>query len=345
MRHYVYISESKVNMMYGQINKGEDEIEYSVEGGAAIGIASGKGTKKVKRSANIYNKLNSILKKLGDVGDIYSDKEYISGKMVMSWNARYKINSDSNSTYWIGEIMNTDGTITKILLIGSYRNIIGNNNCSNYYCSTSYINAFFNNILEKNIDYNTLEGNDMLNGEHTSKDDSELISIVHGRSNPISEETTDSLKLVINSPFLAEYIDKLSNQYYGEYCDYEFTAKLLHSELKIEDDDTIARYVIATPIFVSLFTQQSRRIITVKGQKKYMIMAKEFEQYRKHYFQGMHIVLYNVNMKEESNAFASEMKKLYNSCGRRFVFEDKIATRNFIESATEIVKRYFYIKQ
>ena len=139
MRYYVYISKTKIEMLYDQvINK---EKEGSFCGGITLGMFSLES--KVNHTASIYNKIDAVIKEIDDIGDIYSDTDYIRGTLTMGWNARNRLNSSSNATYWIGEFWDNDGILNKILLIGSQHHIIGNEKSDDFCYSTSYIDAFF----------------------------------------------------------------------------------------------------------------------------------------------------------------------------------------------------------
>lgn len=346
MNYNVYISKPKVEMLYNQVTSGEEEIEYAVEGGASIGIATGKGSRKAKRTMNLNSKLEAVICGLPCIGDIHSDNEYIQGSLAMSWNIKRHINEQSNATFWIGESMGKNGIVSKILLIGSSHNVIGNNISSNYYCSTSYIDSFFNAYFEKAINYETLDYEPQcqsLNGK--SSDDRTMINdILANHPTPPPEIIKDGIKDLINKGYLADYIDELWDTYYGDYCEYDFIAKFLHSELHFDEEETLTRYVVATPLYVSLCKKKGNRIVNVKGQQKYYLTPNEFEQHRKHDFMSLHMVLDDAGMKSESELFTEEMKVLYEAVGRRHGLKSKIIHRTFLESAMSIVCKYFIIR-
>ena len=152
MKYYIYLSETKIDMLYHQIIRKKDSI--SVKSGINIGVLSLEA--ESSKETSIYDKLAVIIDEITDIGDVYSDAEYVRGTVTMGWNTRNKLNRDSNATYWIGESFDNDGILNKILLIGSQHHIIGNAKNDDYCYSTSYIDAFFNDI-EQRIDFDTLE--------------------------------------------------------------------------------------------------------------------------------------------------------------------------------------------
>ena len=342
MKYYVYISKSKIDMLYGQIADGEDVVEYSLEGGASIGVAQGKGVRKSKRTTSLYHKLDTVLDKLNNVGCIHGDSEYIQGSLMMSWNMKKKINANSNATFWMGESLGEGSLVSKILLIGSFHNIIGNDSSSSSYYSTSYIDAFFED-LEKTIDFESLECvSPLVLGGKASDDKKELDTILKKHNNDLPPAIHEFLKSSMFNRDLAKYIDELESRYYGEYCEYEFTAKFLHSELRYVED-TLVRYIVATPIYVSLCTQRGNRVVINKEQKKYLLTPSEFKQHRKHNYKSLHIVLYDAGLKKESELFTAEMEKLYDSVGSAHGLLNRTTRRTFIESATTIANKYFIV--
>ncbi|MBQ6787561.1 MAG: hypothetical protein IJO85_07560 [Lachnospiraceae bacterium] len=329
MKYYVYISETKVDMLYSQITNMESE--RSLKSGLKVGILSVEAeTKNIK---SVYDKINEVINEIDDIGDIYSDAEYIRGTLAMGWNARNKLNYKSNATYWIGEAVDGDGILNKILLIGSQHHIIGNKISEDYCYSTSYIDSFFN-AIENRIDFETLKYNDRDGqSEIRSTDDKKMIQKMKERNASISE-----MKLFVNDAYLADFIDEFSGWHNGIFQEYEFVAKLLHSEMKVDNSGNMIRYAIATPIYVVLLSQIDKRIIIEKGRKKYILTRAEYEQHKIHDFRTIHLLLKRSGLDE--NRFTKEMKvqyEKYNGGTKEFNRSE------FNNKAIEIVKEYFCI--
>lgn len=271
-----------------------------------------------------------------DVGNMYSDTDYIQGNLAMGWNARNKLNYRSNATYWLGESLDEDGILNKILLIGSQHHIIGNEKSDDYCCSTSYIDSFFNDI-EKRLNFDTLEYTSRFGeSEIQSENDKKVAEEMKAINSSISD-----IKWITNRPYLADYIDRFSMCHNGIFQEYEFVAKLLHSEIKIDDNGHMIRYAIATPIYVALSTQINKRLIIDGGIKKYVISRDEYEQYKIHEFRTINLLLKRNGLDEEN--FTKEMRDVY---GMEKYNETGIFDKDkFITEAVDIVKKYFYIAE
>lgn len=331
MRYYVYISKTKIEMLYDQvINK---EKEGSFCGGITLGMFSLES--KVNHTASIYNKIDAVIKEIDDIGDIYSDTDYIRGTLTMGWNARNRLNSSSNATYWIGEFWDNDGILNKILLIGSQHHIIGNEKSDDFCYSTSYIDAFFGNI-ERRLDFNTLEYENKYgeSGIQSKKDKEEILRL------KADKMSISDIQMCFKPSYLTKYIDEFSEWHNGIFQEYEFVAKLLHSEMKIDNTGNTIRYVIATPIYVALESQINRRILMEGGMKKYILSKAEFEQYKIHDFSTIHLLLKRNDLDEES--FTKEMKLEYKKSKGR---TDEFNREEFIQKAIVIVKKYFYVME
>lgn len=329
MKYYVYISQSKVEMLYNQITSRKKDI--AVSSGINMGILSVEI--KPNRNLSLYDKLDAVIEEIPDIGDLYSDADYIQGALAMGWNVRNKLNYSSHATYWIGETWDNDGILNKILLIGSQHHIIGNQKSDDYCYSTSYIDSFFNNI-EKSIDFNTLEYSNRYAIIGVQSDENkEMIEMMKSENISISD-----IKEAINKPYLADFIDEFSEWYNGIFQGYEFLAKLFHSEIKIDDNGHMIRYAIASPIYVTLSTQIARRVIMDGSIRKYIISKDEYEQHKLHDFYTIHLLLERNGLDAES--FTKEMKDEYSRCNGRTEDFDR---ERFISNAENIVKKYFYI--
>ncbi len=329
MKYYIYLSQAKIDMLYHQATRKRDNV--SVKGGINIGVLSIET--ESSREISLYDKLDVIINEMDDIGDVYSDAEYVQGKVVMGWNARNKLNRDSNATYWIGESFDNDGVLNKILLIGSQHHILGNSNNTDFCYSTSYIDAFLNDI-EKNIDFDTLEYKSKSSqSEIQSERDKRMIENLKEKNVSISD-----IQRCINAPYLTNFIDEFSERHNGTFQEYEFVAKLLYSEIKLDDAGNMIRYAIATPIYVSLTPRINPRVSIESGIKKYILTTAEFQQYKLHNFSTIHLLLKRNGLDETK--FTEEMKLQYEKSNGK---TDKFDREKFISKAVDIVKKYFYI--
>ena len=128
MKYYVYLSKSKINMLYEQIDNCV-EIEHTKKGKITTGVFAGDVSSTEKKATTLSQRLDKIIENANDFGDISFDNEYATNKLSMTWT---HINSD-DITYWTG-IIDDESITTKLLLIGSAHNIIGNNEekCKGY---------------------------------------------------------------------------------------------------------------------------------------------------------------------------------------------------------------------
>lgn len=329
MKYYVYISQSKIDMLYNQIISQKKDI--SLKAGINLGILSIET--EPNSQISLYDKLDIVIKMIPDIGNMYSDTDYVQGNLAMGWNARNRLNHESNATYWIGESIDDDGILNKILLIGSQHHILGNKKSEDYCYSTSYIDAFFNDI-ENRLNFNTLEYNPILvESEIQSEEFKEIVEKMRTRNFSISD-----IQWVINHPYLADFIDEFSEWHNGIFQEYEFLAKLFHSEIKIDDSGHMIRYAIASPIYVALSTQINKRVILDGENKKYVISREEYEQYKIHDFSTIHLLLKRSGLDEEN--FTKEMKDEYKKCNGNTENFDR---NKFIANADGIVKKYFYL--
>jgi len=328
MKYYVYVSQTKIEMLYNQIIQKKD---IAVRGGINFGVFSVEA--ESNSNPSLFDKLDMVIQEISDIGDMYSDVDYIQGTLAMGWNARNRLNCDSNATYWIGESVDDDGILNKILLIGSQHHIIGNEKSDDYCYSTSYIDQFFNNIEEK-LNFDTLEYSSRFGGSEVMADKyKKLIEQLRAKDISFSD-----MKVIINKPYLADFIDEFSTWHQGIFQRYEFLAKLFHSEIKIDDLGNMIRYVIASPIYVALSTQVDKRVIMDEEIKKYIISKDEFEQYKIHDFFTIHLLLKRNGLDYKS--FIKEIRDEYDS---NYGGTKKFNRDKFIKNAENIVKKYFYI--
>jgi len=116
LKYYVYISKSKVDMLFHQIPK---NIQSKLEKELAIDLKLIKMTFAEKtEEENLYSKLNfvtSYLEEFVGIGDVFNPKEYFKGNLYLEWAEIHE-----GVVYWGGKINDT-----AIGLGGSKSNTIG----------------------------------------------------------------------------------------------------------------------------------------------------------------------------------------------------------------------------
>jgi hypothetical protein len=120
MKYFTYVSQTKIEMLYSQIEPDVTERESSI--GFDLKLLKGETKAKSGGSINLYKNLEKIvnhLEKLGIVGDMKSDKEYLSGTLVMRAGS-YAF--DSPVAFW-GYNDDVDGIA--LALAGSSYHLIG----------------------------------------------------------------------------------------------------------------------------------------------------------------------------------------------------------------------------
>ncbi|MBR2472096.1 MAG: hypothetical protein IKB55_05380 [Clostridia bacterium] len=308
MKYYVYLSKSKINMLYEQIDNCV-EIEHTKKGKITTGVFAGDVSSTEKKATTLSQRLDKIIENANDFGDISFDNEYATNKLSMTWT---HINSD-DITYWTG-IIDDESITTKLLLIGSAHNIIGNNEekCKGY--SYSLTRAFVGKL-------NQMKGD--------IKEDS-------NRESNVSKEQNDSSDYV-------DFIERLCRRNQKEDV-YEFVAKLLYTDMRMQPDGKLCRYVIATPLYVSLVSPVENHIIFHENKKKYILSKEEFDKHRRYNFKSLHLLLRSANMNAEERKFNSEMNKIAVQTGVDKFLGNLTKRKDFLNKAHEIIDRYFYIE-
>lgn len=215
MEYVVYLSKSKIDMLYGQIKK--KPFEYSLSGKVDVGALKLEATKSGKTEIDYYQKLERIISEIPVVHSIYEDNaQYITGTMSMYWGMLTKT---TNATFWVGHDDN-GACNSKILLIGSSQHIIGNNpDVDSVHCSPL---AYFLHAYHKELEFNN----------HLEK-----VASLHRES---------SIHHII--PTMEDYCksDKFQVQ-----SQYKFLAKCLSQSYRSYEDGTARNLIIATPLYVS----------------------------------------------------------------------------------------------
>lgn len=102
MKYYLYISDSKIEMLYNQI---ATSTENSREASIGFDLKVLKGEIKQGRGVpeNSVTRLNEVVKALRDsdaVGSIDAPKKYIGGNLRMTWSTYGGIGDESPITFW-----------------------------------------------------------------------------------------------------------------------------------------------------------------------------------------------------------------------------------------------------
>ena len=215
MEYVVYLSKSKIDMLYGQISK--KSFKYSLAGKLGVGALKLEASKNGNTEIDYYQKLEKVISKIPVVNSIFEDNaQYITGTMSMYWGM---LKRTDNATFWVGND-NNGICHSKILLIGSSQHIIGNTpNVDGVHCSPL---VYFLHAYHKELEFNG----------HFKK-----IASLHKESNihdiiSAMEMYCESEGLQVQSP-------------------YRFLAKCLSQEFYTREDGTSENLIIATPLYVS----------------------------------------------------------------------------------------------
>ncbi len=122
MEYVVYLSESKIGMLYDQEFGSAAETETGGE--LKIGPFTIKRSRKKDNKANRFEKLERVTAALSDrIGSPFDGElpAYVSDTLTMSWRS---LRNAEGAIYWLGEDYR-NGILAKVLLIGSARNVIG----------------------------------------------------------------------------------------------------------------------------------------------------------------------------------------------------------------------------
>lgn len=118
-KYYIYISDSKINMLFSQISK-----DYVKKVSLELNIDSQNFSDvEIDNKLNKLNIIVNYLTKLNIVGTIDEPKDYFSGELLMQWGPFYDpfLSNDSSLIYFGGETENT-----VVGLGGSAKNVLGN---------------------------------------------------------------------------------------------------------------------------------------------------------------------------------------------------------------------------
>jgi hypothetical protein len=225
MRYYIYISETKIDMLFSQIIKSEDERR---EASLGFDLTVLKGELKESRGipANKFKKLDTTigaLTKKGVIGSLEENKPYISGKLRMTW-ASFGFRSNSPITYW--------GYFSRKLVLGlagSKHHLLGEQAGGSAH-SHSLTGPIVNWILREFGD-TPPEDEDIEEAQRHYYDFSD--SIDHSD--------------ISNAIWLA------GSQIKGQRSDFDFVAKVLHRGKHRSYGDTNEwEVILATPLYVAM---------------------------------------------------------------------------------------------
>ena len=215
MEYLVYLSKTKIDMLYEQVEK--KPFEYSFGGQVGLGGVKFNANKNGNTQKNIFQKLEQVISNIPEVKSIFEeDSQYITGKLSMYWGM---LKYTKTATFWVGE-ENNGVCHSKVLLIGSSQHIIGNNpNGEGVHYSPL---AYFLHAFHKELEFN----------EH-------LEDVAKMYNNFYIEDIVSTMYDYCKS-------DKLQI-----LSHYKFLAKCLSQSYHTYNDGTVENLIIATPLYVS----------------------------------------------------------------------------------------------
>ena len=339
METYIYLAKERINALYEQDGAGTLETSFS---GGIDAIVSATGEARYTYTDTLPERLAYVLSHL----KTRSNNLYIEGNIPMAWNAKNRIRSDIQSTFWIGEIPSTKGQIydkTYILLIGSEKNIVSNHNVSDRYVSASYIDGFFKSI-EDSFNEFTFQCHQLLESNSAERDEKNIKAISQ-RSDWSSEQRIKETKHYLEQYDINKYIEYLLDTYTGNYCEYKFSAQVLTSFLGYSNQNELCRYVIAAPLYVSRSSIVTERVLYLADKKMYVLTEKEYNQHKKRCFENLYFLLINSGMRDEERIFTAAMKTVFEKHGKHTLFKNKKKIAEFVTDAEPIVKRFFLVRK
>jgi hypothetical protein len=219
MKYYVYVSESKIQMLFEQTGaaiKGPREATLGFD----IKLLKGSIKEGTAAPESTYAKMDRVLhelKKNDRVGEIYETKPYIHGLLSMIW-ANYVIDPDSPMAFW--------GYKSKDIVLGlagSNYNVLGKQPegevCPSYSLKGAIMEWFRNNIGE------SLQPS--IPRDSRSREIAEEIEM--------GDEIDSTIYRAVRD--IKGYTDK-----------FEFVAKVLHRGKCMRDSNLI----LASPLYVSM---------------------------------------------------------------------------------------------
>ena len=246
MEYVVYLSDSKIDMLYDQINRAEAETE--TEGEIKLGFFTIKRSRKRDNKLNRFEKLDRVTTALMNrIGSPFDEKipSYVSDTLSMTWRS---LEHTKQATYWIGE-GGCKGIYTKLLLIGSTKNVIGEDPEGSDSATHSSLMHFLNAFRKE------FEIPD--NGYAAT-----YISLSQDKDGNAVKTLVDASEF--DPSRMIDILYNSTGSRRGFYDEYTFLAKVLTSEEHHDKYGRTERYIIATPLYVSLAEKekQSKEPIT-----------------------------------------------------------------------------------
>lgn len=232
MEYVVYLSESRIDMLYEQEYRSGAETETGGE--VKIGPFTFKRSRKRDGKANRFEKLERVTAALSDrIGSPFDGElpSYVTDTFTMSWRT---LTNAEGATYWLGEDAR-NGILAKVLLIGSARNVIGTQPQSSGGAAYSSLTTFLDAYRRE---FEIAGGSRKRGKADGGEDEAEKQEMI--RSN---EELYGA----------ASIISKLEGSYLLEPAvpaSYRFLAKCLARETRPCPGGE-ERFVIAAPLYVS----------------------------------------------------------------------------------------------
>ena len=219
MEYVIYLSKSKIDMLYEQIHRTKGKVK--AEGVVTLGIVSAKIEKESKEELNYFEKLERVTEHIQDsIGRITDATipSYISEEIPLVWRVP---NTEPQVSYWVGDLEDRNLHIY-CLLIGSSKNLLGASSDSGFlpYSNLRWFLSTYKSELEidpKKKNHETIAKKQM--------DYSDLSRMVY----QLNEN-----EIGINS----------------EKASYRFLAKCLYY-VDYKEEEGINRFVVASPLYVS----------------------------------------------------------------------------------------------
>lgn len=234
MKYYIYISETKLEMLFDQIGH-FDQYEKEASLGFDIKVLKGNIKESKGVPVNKFSKLNTVIEKLQKanlIGTITQPKQYIKAKLRMNW-ATY--GDDSPITFW-GYSSND----LALGLAGSKYHLLGEQRegvAHSLSLTVRIVSWLYNHIGDILPDQQI--ANNPSNGGTEYKQ-------VYQRLAPKCKNLSEHM--IADATYLA------TTRISGEQSTFEFIAKVLHHSIWLEGfrSSDIKNIILASPIYVSL---------------------------------------------------------------------------------------------
>jgi len=199
LKYYEYVSDTKINMLYSQIKPTSNiDREHQLKGSLGVIQSTVKSKRTTITPDSSIGKIpfvESHLKKNKLVGDLGSNKKYVSGKLKL----RHIINKSSDEANDIAFWGGVYEGIT-FAMVGSIGSLIGYKDSVNYTHNATFYRVALQHIAKK---YE--EG-----------------FIIHSSENqPLAPDTVDETKSAIET-WIAEFFP-------DEHKEFDFVAKVIES--------------------------------------------------------------------------------------------------------------------